>query len=165
MAHAASGSLAERLLRRLGIQVGGDGILRQMLRGAQVCPPPVRLIGTADWSWRKSQTYRTKIIDLKRLAVIDVLENRDVVTCTDWLRRHLEIEVISRDRCGLYAQANRQGAPQVGTGRRPVSRRTNPSHGDRGANELARSSDRLCLALRSRQHQHGQPQKLRMNPI
>jgi hypothetical protein len=36
-----------------------------------------------------------------------------VVTCTDWLKRHPEVEVISRDRCGLYAQAARRGAPQA----------------------------------------------------
>ncbi|CAN0576036.1 unnamed protein product, partial [Ectocarpus sp. 12 AP-2014] len=37
----------------------------------------------------------------------------DVVTCTNWLKRHPEVEVISRDRCGLYAKAARQGAPQA----------------------------------------------------
>ena len=116
MAHAAGGSPAERLLRRLGIRVSDDTILRQLLRAAQVAPPRARIIGIDDWSWRKSQTYGTIIIDLERRAVIDVLdvlEDRDVVTCTDWLRRHPEVEVISRDRCGLYAQAARQGAPQA----------------------------------------------------
>ena len=34
-------------------------------------------------------------------------------SCAEWLRRHPEIEIISRDRCGLYAQAARQGAPQA----------------------------------------------------
>ena len=113
MAHAAGGSPAERLLRRLGIRVSDDTILRQLLRAAQVVPPRARIIGIDDWSWRKSQNYGTIIIDLERRAVIDVLEDRDVVTCTDWLRRHPEVEVISRDRCGLYAQAARQGAPQA----------------------------------------------------
>ena len=113
VAHAAGGTPAERLLRRLGIRVSDDTILRQLLRAAQVVPPRARIIGIDDWSWRKSQNYGTIIIDLERRAVIDVLEDRDVVTCTDWLRRHPEVEVISRDRCGLYAQAARQGAPQA----------------------------------------------------
>jgi transposase len=113
MAHAAGGTPAERLLRRLGIRVSDDTILRQLLRAAQVVQPRARIIGIDDWSWRKSQSYGTIIIDLERRAVIDVLEDRDVITCTDWLRRHPEVEVISRDRCGLYAQAARQGAPQA----------------------------------------------------
>ena len=113
VAHAAGGTPAERLLRRLGIRVSDDTILRQLLRAAQVVPPRARIIGIDDWSWRKSQNYGTIIIDLERRAVIDVLEDRDVVTCTDWLKRHPEVEVISRDRCGLYAQAARQGAPQA----------------------------------------------------
>ncbi len=113
MAHAAGGIPAERLLRRLGIRVSDDTILRQLLRAAQIAPPRARITGIDDWSWRKSQTYGKIIIDLERRAVIDVLENRDVVTCTDWLRRHPEVEVISRDRCALYSQAARQGAPQA----------------------------------------------------
>lgn len=113
MAHAAGGIPAERLLHRLGIRVSDDTILRNLLRAAHVGPPSARIIGIDDWSWRKSQTYGTIIVDLERRAVIDVLEDRDVVTCTDWLRRHPEVEVISRDRCGLYAQAARQGAPQA----------------------------------------------------
>jgi transposase len=71
------------------------------------------VIGIDDWSWRKSQTYGTIIVDLERHVVIDILEDRDVVSCTNWLKRHPEVEVISRDRCGLYAQAARQGAPQA----------------------------------------------------
>jgi transposase len=46
-------------------------------------------------------------------VVIDILEDRDVVSCTNWLKRHPEVDVISRDRCGLYAQTARQGAPQA----------------------------------------------------
>jgi transposase len=49
------------------------------------------------------------IVDPECRVVIDTLEDRGVVTCTNWFKRHLEVEVISRDRCGLYAQA----APQA----------------------------------------------------
>ena len=86
---------------------------RQLKARAQDTAERPTVIGIDDWSWRKSQTYGTIIVDLERRVVIDVLEDRDVVTCTDWLKRHPEVEVISRDRCGLYARAARQGAPQA----------------------------------------------------
>ncbi|EKD60387.1 MAG: IS204/IS1001/IS1096/IS1165 transposase [uncultured bacterium] len=96
MAHAAGGTPAERILRRLGIQVSDDTILQQLLRSTETGARSARVIGIDDWSWRKSQSYGTIIIDLERRAVIDVLEDRDVVTCTDWLKRHPEVKVISR---------------------------------------------------------------------
>ncbi|MFN4130006.1 MAG: transposase family protein [Paracoccaceae bacterium] len=68
MAHAAGGTPAERLLRRLGIRVSDDTILRQLLRAAQVVPPRARIIGIDDWSWRKSQTYG-RDIDAVRNAI------------------------------------------------------------------------------------------------
>lgn len=113
LGHAAGGRPAEKILCRLGLQVSDDTILRQLLRATGDHPHPARVIGIDDWSWRKSQTYGAIIVDLERRAVIDVLEDRDVATCGEWLRRHPEVEVISRDRCGLYAQAAREGAPQA----------------------------------------------------
>ncbi|MBK6468947.1 MAG: transposase [Rhodobacter sp.] len=110
LGHATGGRPAERLLHRLGLGVSDDTVLRQLKNRAQDTAEPPTVIGIDDWSWRKSQTYGTIIVDLERRAVIDVLEDRDVVTCTDWLKRHRG-EVISRDRCGLYARAaRRQGA-------------------------------------------------------
>jgi hypothetical protein len=50
MANAAGGTPAERLLRRLGIRVGDDTILRQLLRAGQVVPPRARIIGIDDRS-------------------------------------------------------------------------------------------------------------------
>jgi transposase len=88
-------------------------VLRQLKKRTQDIAEAPTVIGIDDWSWRKSQTYGTIIVDLERRVVIDILEDRDVVTCTNWLKRHPEVEVISRDRCGLYAQAARQGAPQA----------------------------------------------------
>lgn len=113
MAHAAGGNLGERILRRLGIQVIGDTILRQLLRETRKGARGARVIGIDDWSWRKSQTCGTVVIDLECRTVLDVLEDCDVDSCTEWLKNHPEVEVISRDRCGLYAQAARQGAPQA----------------------------------------------------
>ena len=113
LGHATGGRPAERLLHRLGLGVSDDTVLRQLKKRVQGTAEPPTVIGIDDWSWRKSQTYGTIIVDLERRVVIDILEDRDVVTCTNWLKRHPEVEVISRDRCGLYAQAARQGARQA----------------------------------------------------
>jgi hypothetical protein len=90
-----------------------DTVLRQLKKRAQGTAVPPTIIGIDDWSWRKSQTYGTIIVNLERRVVIDVLEDRDVVTCADWLKRHPKVEVISRDRCDLYAQAAWHGAPRA----------------------------------------------------
>jgi transposase len=87
----------------LGLGVSDYTVLRQLKKRAQGTAKPPTVIGIDDWSWRKSQTYGTIIVDLERRVVIDILEDRDVVSCTNWLKRHPEVEVISRDRCGLYA--------------------------------------------------------------
>ena len=113
LGHATGGRPAERLLHRLGLGVSDDTVLRQLKNRAQDNAESPKVLGIDDWSWRKSQTYGTIIVDLERRVVIDILEDRDVVSCTNWLKRHPEVEVISRDRCGLYAQAARQGAPQA----------------------------------------------------
>jgi transposase len=97
----------------LGIGVSDDTVLRQLKRFVQDTAPTPRVVGIDDWSWRKSQTYGTIIVDLERRAVIDILADRSVESCSKWLRQHPEIEVVSRDRCGLYAKAANQGAPQA----------------------------------------------------
>ena len=52
-------------------------------------------------------------LDLERRKVIDVLPKHSVEETATWLKRHPEIEIVSRDRYGLYAQGARQGAPQA----------------------------------------------------
>jgi transposase len=113
LGHATGGRPAERLLRRLGVGVSNDTVLRHLKKCAESVAPPPTVIGIDDWSWRKSQTYGTIIVDLERQTVIDILPDRSVESCASWLRQHPEIEVISRDRCGGYAKAARQGAPQA----------------------------------------------------
>ena len=52
------------------------------------------------------------MVDLERREVVDVLQDRTQPSWTaEWLRQHPEVEIVSRDRCGLYAQGAREGAP------------------------------------------------------
>nr|WP_244598600.1 transposase [Rhizobium tubonense] len=97
------------------MSISDDTILRHLKRNAAPTDDeaPARIVGIDDWSWRKSWRYRTIIVDLERRKVLDVLDDRSVVNVAQWLKRHPSIEVVSRDRCGLYAQAARDGAPQA----------------------------------------------------
>ena len=103
---------AARVLAVLGSPVSADTLLIQ-LRRVVPAPAPVRQLGIDDWAWRKGQRYGTILVDLERHQVIDLLPDRDAATLTEWLKRHPEIELITRDRAGAYQQAAACGAPQA----------------------------------------------------
>ena len=113
--HGTGGRPGERLMKRLGMPVSDDTILRHLKR--QVArfraKTTVRVAGIDDWSWQKGRTYGTIIVDLERREVVDVLQDRTTAGTAEWLGQHPEIEIVSRDRCGLYAQGAREGAPQA----------------------------------------------------
>ena len=95
--------------------VGHCTILREVKRSAQTDANAalVRVAGIDDWAWKKGMNYGTVIVDLERRQVVDVLPDRSAASTAEWLKRHPEIEVISRDRAGLYAEGARVGAPQA----------------------------------------------------
>jgi len=108
--YVAGGRPTERLMRRLGLPQGDDRILRNLKRHAASSNKPLRVVGIDDWSWLKGSRFGTIIVDLERREVVDVLHDRSATSVAAWLERHPTIEIVSRDRCGLYAQAARQGA-------------------------------------------------------
>jgi transposase len=113
--HRMGGRPAEYLMGRLGMPVSDDTILRQIKRRAPISNQDanIRVIGIDDWSWRRSTRYGTIMVDLERRVVVDVIDDRSVKSAKAWLQERPTIEVVSRDRCGLYAQAAREGAPQA----------------------------------------------------
>jgi len=113
--HSAGGRPAERLMQRFGISVSDDTILRHLKQAVKDCgaQPPPRVIGIDDWAWRKGQSYGTILVDLERGTVLDVLEARSASSAAAWLDQHPSVQIVSRDRCGLYAEAVRRGAPQA----------------------------------------------------
>jgi transposase len=110
---AAGGEPGSRLSKKLGMPVSGDTLLR-MVRVA-ACEPisAPRVVGIDDWAWRKGQRYGTIICDLERNRVLDLLPDRNADTLASWLGRYPGIEVIARDRAGVYAEGARRGAPNA----------------------------------------------------
>jgi len=111
--HAAGGRPSERLMARLGMPVGHTTILRHVKGAFCGGAATLRVAGIDDWAWKKGTSYGTMIVDLERRQVVDVLADRSAQSTAEWLRRHPEVEVVSRDRAGLYADGARQGAPQA----------------------------------------------------
>ena len=100
---------------RLGVPVSDTTILRDLKRSARsnANPVHVRVAGIDDWAWRKGITYGTVIVDLERRRVVDLLPDRSAASTAKWIKGHPEVEIISRDRAGLYAEGAREGAPQA----------------------------------------------------
>ena len=73
----------------------------------------VRVLGVDDWAFRKGSTYGTILCDLERGCVVDLLSERSAEVLSKWLSSHPEVEIISRDRGGIYAQGASAGAPQA----------------------------------------------------
>ena len=113
--HSVGGRPSERLMANLGMPMSGTTILRSVkeIAGAHPNRAVVRVAGIDEWAWRKGTNFGTIIVDLERRRVVDLLADRSATTTADWFKRHPEIEVVSRDRAGIYANAARQAAPQA----------------------------------------------------
>ena len=114
---ALGGEPGSRLAAQLSMPLSGDTLLR-LIRKAELEPhPPPRVAGIDDWSWRRGQRYGTIICDLERRRVIDILPERSTEAVATWLRQHPGVEVIARDRAGVYAEGARQGDTAQGSAR------------------------------------------------
>ena len=118
LGHSAGGRPSERLMRRLGMPVSDTTILDGLKKHAKArsessAVAAVHVAGVDDWAWRKGSNYGTIIVDLERREVLDVLADRSAATTASWFKDHPDVEVVSRNRAGLYAEAAREGAPQA----------------------------------------------------
>lgn len=113
--YVAGGLPGARLLERLAMSISDDSVRRQVVRGSARRPQqaPVRHLGIDDWAWRKYHDYGTILVDLDRHQVVDLLPDRVSESVAAWFIAHPTVEVVARDRSGLYADGVTTGAPQA----------------------------------------------------
>jgi transposase len=108
-----NGKGGARLGEQLGIHLSRPTFLRSLhLVPTQACEQ-VRVVGLDDFAWKRGSRYGTIILDLETHTVIDLLADREAESVKKWLEAHPEVELVSRDRAGAYADGVARGAPQA----------------------------------------------------
>ncbi len=73
----------------------------------------VRVAGIDEWAWKKGSCYATILVDLQHRRVVALLPERSVETSTLCFKKHLEVEIVSRDRGKVFREAASAGAAQA----------------------------------------------------
>lgn len=107
------GEAAARASKRQGMACSADTIVRLVRRAALPAASPIKVLGVDEWAWRKGQSYGTMLVDLERHVPVDVLPDASADSFAAWLKAHPGIELITRDRAGVFADGAASGAPKA----------------------------------------------------
>lgn len=108
------GEAGTRTAQKLHLPVSSDTLLR-LLRHTplETQDKALRVIGIDDWAFKRSASYGTLIVDLEQHRPVELLSDRTAETVAAWLKRHPEIQIVTRDRSTEYARGINIGAPQA----------------------------------------------------
>ena len=107
------GRAGKKYLQKQGLSIGLNTLLRYAKSLSTEPTRSVRVLGVDDWAFRKGAYYGTILVDLEKQKPIDLLPDRRSETLANWLQKHPEVEIITRDRASFYREGISEGAPQA----------------------------------------------------
>ncbi|MEZ0069309.1 transposase [Streptacidiphilus sp. MAP12-20] len=110
---------------------------------------PARHGCSAKFAFRKGRTYGTVLVDIEARTVVDVLPDRTSETFAAWLREHLGVEIVCRDRATAYTKAVKEAAPDA----IEVADRWHLLQNHGAAVEKTCQQHRACLRKQAEQHE------------
>jgi transposase len=108
-----NGADAAQIASSFGMPTTAKTIIRRVLQLPLPSEGSVHKVGVDEWAWKKGHRYGTILVDLEKRRVVQLLADRSVETSRAWLRKHPEIDLVSRDRGQIFREAATQGAPQA----------------------------------------------------
>ncbi|WP_050561179.1 ISL3-like element ISEc38 family transposase, partial [Escherichia coli] len=109
----AGGEAGKRAATAVGLRCSADTLLRRVINTPETKQSGAPHVGIDEWAWHRGHRYGTLIVNLDTHRPLVLLPGRDQRTLATWFRKYPEIQIVSRDRSGVYATAAREGAPQA----------------------------------------------------
>jgi transposase len=97
---ATCGNGGTRLAARLGIRTARQTILRRIMALPESSSESLLFLGGDDFSFQRGLRFGTILVNLESHHVVDLLPDRETEIPAAWMRRQLDLKVVSRDRGG-----------------------------------------------------------------
>jgi len=110
---AMCGKGGEQLSDKLGMGISDASLLWPLFLVPLPEAGKVHVIGVDDWSWRRGKRFGSILVNLETHKIVDLLADREAESVKRWLAAHPEVEIVSRDRGGVYIDGATWGAPQA----------------------------------------------------